>query len=385
MLQWFREVASAVAAMHTQRILHRDVKLANCFLDAHGTVKLGDFGLASTLPSDADHLEEACGTVTAMAPELLASPPRASAASDVWALGTVLYELSALTPAFSVPFDSFGIDIQRLRSALKRPIPPTPPGHSEHLRGLVCALCQKEWAERPSAEAVVTTLLRAWPANAPQPPPRPSAARPAPRRASAKNAPVVRHTEASAAAAACQQQQQQQQQQQPGQGSQGSGGEGMAGGGKKSLSGMEQSVLRREKVRLLEEQRRQARQQQRRQAREAAVGAAAAPLFGRRADAKKKPAATSTQGSSRAAGRAPGRQLEISPSAPSLGEPDRVALPPAALDDTHAVVSGGVGGGRLSSARGLGSARSRASAAISRVGMPPPPAAEVAVAVAAAQ
>ena len=163
----------------------------------------------------------------------------------------------------------------------------------------------------------------------------------------------------------------------------------MAGGGKKSLSGMEQSVLRREKVRLLEEQRRQARQQQRWQAREAAVGAAAAPLFGRRAaaDAKKKPTATSTKGSSRAAGRAPGHQLEISPSAPSLGdEPDRVALPPAALDDTHAVVSGGMGGGRLSSARrGLGgSARSRASAAISRVGMPPP-AAEVAVAVAAAQ
>lgn len=162
----------------------------------------------------------------------------------------------------------------------------------------------------------------------------------------------------------------------------------MAGGGKKSLSGMEQSVLRREKVRLLEEQRRQARQQQRRQAREAAVGAAAAPLFGRRAaaDAKKKPTATSTKGSSRAAGRAPGHQLEISPSAPSLGdEPDRVALPPAALDDTHAVVSGGMGGGRLSSVRGLGgSARSRASAAISRVGMPPP-AAEVAVAVAAAQ
>jgi tetratricopeptide (TPR) repeat protein/tRNA A-37 threonylcarbamoyl transferase component Bud32 len=98
-----RQLADALARIHGQGILHRDVKPANVML-ANGAaplrVKLLDFGLAQS-PSLTRLTEtgEILGTVYYMAPELI-SQRQASAASDVYALGVVLYELLTLEKPF---------------------------------------------------------------------------------------------------------------------------------------------------------------------------------------------------------------------------------------------------------------------------------------------
>eukprot|EP00930_Biecheleria_cincta_P037425 TRINITY_DN25686_c0_g1_i1.p1 TRINITY_DN25686_c0_g1~~TRINITY_DN25686_c0_g1_i1.p1 ORF type:complete len:384 (+),score=101.75 TRINITY_DN25686_c0_g1_i1:147-1298(+) len=64
---WMRQICSAISALFTKSICHRDIKPGN-FMLARGTVKLADFGLATFLGSS-ELLSEKCGTPAFMAPE----------------------------------------------------------------------------------------------------------------------------------------------------------------------------------------------------------------------------------------------------------------------------------------------------------------------------
>ena len=86
-------VARALAHAHRQGVVHRDIKPSNVLLDLHaGVLKLSDFGAARLLDSQLTATEVLLGTPVYMAPELLAGDT-ASAASDLYALGVVLFEL----------------------------------------------------------------------------------------------------------------------------------------------------------------------------------------------------------------------------------------------------------------------------------------------------
>ncbi|KAB2390357.1 serine/threonine-protein kinase [Actinomadura montaniterrae] len=89
------QAARALAAAHAAGVVHGDVKPANLLLTDDGVLKLTDFGIARRLgPVASGHPARAVlGTAGYLAPELaLGHPP--SRASDLYALGCVLYELS---------------------------------------------------------------------------------------------------------------------------------------------------------------------------------------------------------------------------------------------------------------------------------------------------
>ena len=86
-------VAQALAHSHRQGVVHRDIKPSNVLLDLPANlVKLSDFGTARLQDSRQTGTEVLLGTPVYMAPELLAGGD-ASAASDLYALGVVLFEL----------------------------------------------------------------------------------------------------------------------------------------------------------------------------------------------------------------------------------------------------------------------------------------------------
>ena len=89
-VQIARQLCAGLAAAHEQGILHRDLKPANVMIDGRGRARITDFGLAEL--AGAGSGARGAGTPAYMAPEQLAGEP-ASIASDVYALGLVLYEL----------------------------------------------------------------------------------------------------------------------------------------------------------------------------------------------------------------------------------------------------------------------------------------------------
>jgi hypothetical protein len=90
------KVARAVGRLHAEGVLHRDLKPANVLLDDRGEPRVSDFGLVKLLDGDEPltRTEHRPGTPPYMAPEqtgLVDAP--LGPATDVWALGVMLYEL----------------------------------------------------------------------------------------------------------------------------------------------------------------------------------------------------------------------------------------------------------------------------------------------------
>jgi serine/threonine-protein kinase len=91
-----RQLCAAVAAVHDQGLLHRDLKPQNVMLDGRGKVRLTDFGLAAVAAEAADVRS---GTPAYQAPEQLRGAA-VSVQSDLFALGLVLYEVFTGRRAF---------------------------------------------------------------------------------------------------------------------------------------------------------------------------------------------------------------------------------------------------------------------------------------------
>ena len=78
--------------MHSKKILHRDLKTLNIFLDDKNNVKVGDFGVAKVLSTQTNFARTVVGTPYYLSPELCEDKPY-NEKSDMWAAGVVLYEL----------------------------------------------------------------------------------------------------------------------------------------------------------------------------------------------------------------------------------------------------------------------------------------------------
>lgn len=95
----FIQILLGLNHLHSNKIMHRDIKLQNIFLTKDGYVKLGDLGIAKEI-KDNECANTVVGSPIYMAPEVFNNVPYNNK-SDVWALGCLLYEIVALKPLFN--------------------------------------------------------------------------------------------------------------------------------------------------------------------------------------------------------------------------------------------------------------------------------------------
>jgi eukaryotic-like serine/threonine-protein kinase len=155
-------LAEAIHAAHQSGIVHRDLKPANILLTSDGTPKVTDFGLARRLEGNGELTLSGMplGTPSYMAPEQARGDKAAlGPATDVYALGAILYELLTGRPPFRA--ESTTATLQQV--VADEPVPPAKL-NSQVPRDLatICLKClEKDTAKRyPSATALADDLRR---------------------------------------------------------------------------------------------------------------------------------------------------------------------------------------------------------------------------------
>jgi eukaryotic-like serine/threonine-protein kinase len=150
------QLCSALGSAHERGVLHCDVKPANVLMAADGRVKVGDFGVARLAEGTSQALSATVvGTPRYMSPEQARGRP-ASAATDVYSAGVVLYEMLAGTPPFAGG-SAVEVGVRHLQD---RP-PPLPARVPAALRRVVDRALAKDPATRYRDGAAMAGALRA--------------------------------------------------------------------------------------------------------------------------------------------------------------------------------------------------------------------------------
>lgn len=159
-LKTFQSICEAVAYIHANNIVHRDIKSQNVKLSAGGMVKMLDFGIAKSKEShNLTQVGGVIGTPHYLAPEQL-SGEKASPQTDVWALGILLYEM--LTGKLPFEADTMASLCYQITMAEFPPPQTLNPAVSENVAKIVRRCLEKNPAERyQSANEILEDVRRA--------------------------------------------------------------------------------------------------------------------------------------------------------------------------------------------------------------------------------
>lgn len=148
-LHWFVQLALGLHYMHSNKVLHRDLKTQNVFMLGNGRLVLGDLGISKVLDGTMDFAQTCIGTPYYMSPEIFKNKPY-SYKSDVWALGCVLYEMTTLSHAFDAN------SLNGLATKIvKGKYPPIHSKYSRYLRELIGQMLLINPQQRPDLEQIL--------------------------------------------------------------------------------------------------------------------------------------------------------------------------------------------------------------------------------------
>jgi serine/threonine protein kinase len=133
--------------LHDMKILHRDLKCANVFLSSDSRAKLGDLNVSKVAKANLAYTQT--GTPYYASPEVWRDQPY-DMKSDIWSLGCVLYEVTALKPPFRAN------DMEGLYKKVQRGIfDRIPTQYSIDLYNIICQMLQVSPSMRPNCDGLL--------------------------------------------------------------------------------------------------------------------------------------------------------------------------------------------------------------------------------------
>ncbi|PNY13067.1 serine/threonine-protein kinase EDR1-like protein, partial [Trifolium pratense] len=149
-LKMLRDICKGLMCIHRMKIVHRDLKSANCLVNKHWTVKICDFGLSRIMLDPPIRDSSSAGTPEWMAPELIRNEPF-DEKCDIFSFGVMMWELWTLNrPWEGVPPERVVYSVAHEGSRLEIPEGPL---------GSLISDCWAESHERPSCDEILSRLV----------------------------------------------------------------------------------------------------------------------------------------------------------------------------------------------------------------------------------
>eukprot|EP00931_Biecheleriopsis_adriatica_P114871 TRINITY_DN90754_c0_g1_i1.p1 TRINITY_DN90754_c0_g1~~TRINITY_DN90754_c0_g1_i1.p1 ORF type:complete len:382 (+),score=69.80 TRINITY_DN90754_c0_g1_i1:56-1201(+) len=157
--KYTRQILEGLDFLHTEKIVHRDVKGANILIDAQGDAKLADFGACRELEA----LQSTCtggmksiqGSIFWMAPEVMKY--KAGRRSDIWSLGcTVIEMITAEAPWPNLRTTKLPVTEMLKRIVESSETPPLPDKIHSDCRSFLEKTFQRDHTKRPYADKLLT-------------------------------------------------------------------------------------------------------------------------------------------------------------------------------------------------------------------------------------
>ncbi|EAR86254.2 Serine/Threonine kinase domain protein (macronuclear) [Tetrahymena thermophila SB210] len=148
----FKQIIKGVSYLHTNNIIHRDMKLENLLMDDTKNIKIIDFGFSIMIPPD-KKLNIFCGTPSYMAPEIVSKKEYYGPPVDIWACGILLYVMLVGTFPFKAADD------KTLYFKIRNGNYDLPPHVSVGARQILKKILNVNYHERATAEEI---LMDTW-------------------------------------------------------------------------------------------------------------------------------------------------------------------------------------------------------------------------------
>jgi polo-like kinase 1 len=138
--------------MHSHRVIHRDLKLGNLFINDKMEVKVGDFGLATKLEFDGERKRTICGTPNYIAPEVLEGKQGHSYEVDIWSIGVIIYTLIIGKP----PFETSDVKTTYKRIRMNAYNFPDTGTISDAAKDLITKILNNDPTKRPTIDEILS-------------------------------------------------------------------------------------------------------------------------------------------------------------------------------------------------------------------------------------
>lgn len=148
---FFIQLCLGIQYLHRHKILHRDLKSANIFVNNQTQIKIGDFGISKACKPPEMFAKTQIGSPYYVSPEMWKNKPYGHK-SDMWAIGCFLYELVALHPPFQAN------SLEKLASKIMTgQYDPLPRNTSPEIAAMIRRLLTLDPRARPACSDVLQT------------------------------------------------------------------------------------------------------------------------------------------------------------------------------------------------------------------------------------